>query len=114
MHRYNLKISYLLSALVIALALFASMPVDAQEVDVQQWEYAHVLSATQEKVVFAYMADADEEAAIKEELDALPRNQVGTLTMLNIMGDYGWELVIYDTSQQSNGFLAFIFKRPVD
>lgn len=108
------KLAYLLMALVLALAIYISTPADAQDTTAQQWEYAHVITSTEQDVVFAYMDDVDEQTAIQAELDALPKNQVGTLTTLNILGNYGWELAVHDTSQQSNGFLAFILKRPVD
>lgn len=97
---------------ILLTCLLLATPALAQDAPVQKWEYAHVISATQEDMVFALLTDEDEQAAIQAELDALPKDEVGTLNTLNIMGEYGWELVIYDTSQQDNGFLAFMFKRP--
>jgi hypothetical protein len=112
---FQSKISLLLAAVVLALAIAVSTPTDAQDAPTQQrWEYAQVIFITANKAIVVEIGDEDEQDTLQATLDDLPTRQVGNVPIMNIMGDVGWELITLDNSQAQMGFLSYLFKRPME
>lgn len=111
----------ILPALLLAAFLFAAytlgtvhtQPVQAAS-GAAAWEYAQVILVTSSKVIVVDAPDDDERVTLQKQMDALPENKIGNMTLMNVMGTEGWELVVYDNSQSDQGFLGYLFKRPVE
>lgn len=94
----------------IAFSLTSSITRAAQPDGVQKWEYAQAIFSTKPRFSVVSALDEDEANELSGMVKDIPDSKFGGITILNVMGSYGWEL----TSEQNiNGLLAYVFKRPV-
>lgn len=114
-----MKTKLVIAGLVgVIIVLAASMVLGrgtAKEYTGQKWEYAMAVLFTgdEKRAGFAFTNDEDERVALQDEIDALDKDKLGSLPILQIMGDDGWEMM----TQTANGdpaYIQFMFKRPAE